>query len=283
VNGEGAAGLSARARQLTGVAGVLYGLLGIVLFVAPGWSAERFPWKVSDFVAMTIGGWALGAAGFCFLAVRDWRWSVVHPLLLFLWVFSISELLVVLWHRDGLVVDADHWLSIPYLVTLGVTGLAAVVGIADWVRLRPRVEPVGPPVPGWVRFFLWGFVLFLAVLVAATLWAPESALNGRVFPEPITPFTVRAFGVFYLSLGIAALPLLRARMGPVLAFLLAGEALVVPITAACFFHLDLFDDLDDHPLNALYLGAYLVAGVVAGLIILTQKGRLADGTGRQGP
>jgi hypothetical protein len=268
---QGTEVLSTVTRRLTAAAGVLYGALGLFLFLFPAWSAERFPWKVSEFVAQTIGGWAIGAAVFCLLAVRWWQWSRVYPLLLFLWVFSFAELAVVAWHHDGVVIDRAHAVSIPYLVTLSMTAVAAVSGIVDWVRLRPRVEPLGDPPPGWIRFFTWGFVALLVLLVVMTLWAPESALNGRVFPEPATPFTIRAFGVFYLALGVAGVSLLRARLGPIVAFETAGEGLVVPITLAALLHLDLFD-LSDHPLNALYLGAYVIAGVVAGIIIVWARG-----------
>ena len=51
-----------------------FGALGVVLFVAPAWSAERFPWGVSDFVAMTIGGWCIGSAVLAWQAAHTWRW-----------------------------------------------------------------------------------------------------------------------------------------------------------------------------------------------------------------
>ena len=47
--------LSTRTRLLTRLASVAFGLIGVVFFVAPGYSATNFPWNVSEFVAMTIG------------------------------------------------------------------------------------------------------------------------------------------------------------------------------------------------------------------------------------
>jgi hypothetical protein len=41
------------------------------------------------------------------------------------------------------------------------------------------------------------FVGFLALIAAI---APKCALDGDVFLEPLTPFTLRAFGAFYLAL-----------------------------------------------------------------------------------
>src|SRR5690348_8128883 len=52
--------LSLTSRWLTRVIAVTYLLLGLIMFVAPGWSAHHFPWKVSPFVAMTIGSYLLG-------------------------------------------------------------------------------------------------------------------------------------------------------------------------------------------------------------------------------
>ena len=111
------------------------------------------------------------------------------------------------------------------------------------------------------------FVLLTAYITFATLRAGDGSLNGDVFPEPITPFTVRAFGALFLSVGLAALPLAWARtMTPVVAFATGGEGLAVPITVAALFHLDLFD-LDDHPLNAFYLAVYVVLAVAAAYMI----------------
>ena len=40
--------LSLTSRWLTRVIAVTYLLLGLIMFVAPGWSAHHFPWKVSS-------------------------------------------------------------------------------------------------------------------------------------------------------------------------------------------------------------------------------------------
>jgi hypothetical protein len=54
--------LSLTSRWLTRVIAVTYLLLGLIMFVVPGWSAHHFPWKVSPFAAMTIGSYLLGSA-----------------------------------------------------------------------------------------------------------------------------------------------------------------------------------------------------------------------------
>ncbi|MEO5704841.1 MAG: hypothetical protein ABIZ52_08880 [Candidatus Limnocylindrales bacterium] len=52
--------LAPKTRAAIRIASVLYLVLGLVLFAAPTWAASVFPWSVSSFVAMTMGGWALG-------------------------------------------------------------------------------------------------------------------------------------------------------------------------------------------------------------------------------
>jgi len=54
--------LSLTSRWLTRIITVAYLLLGLIMFVARSWSAHHFPWKVSPFVAMTIGSYLLGSA-----------------------------------------------------------------------------------------------------------------------------------------------------------------------------------------------------------------------------
>ena len=52
--------LSPLPRRLMGIVTIFFGLMGLVLFVAPAWSTANFPWKISPLVAMTMGGWYLG-------------------------------------------------------------------------------------------------------------------------------------------------------------------------------------------------------------------------------
>lgn len=262
--------LSASRRGLLGAAAALFGALGAVLFLAPGWSAPRFPWKVSEFVVMTIGGWSLGTAGFAVVAARDGRWAVVHPCVVFLGAFSALELGVVLRYADLL--RTDVVLTWPYLLALVAGLVAAGVTLAGAGHdLRP--PPRGGPTPRWVRVLAVGFVALVTFLGAVAFWAPPFALDGRVFPEPMSPFTLRAFGVFYLALGVAGLWAARARgLDPVLAFMRAGLTLVVPILAAAIAYLDRFD-LARHPVQSAYLAAYCVAAVGATAILLDARAR----------
>ncbi|HEX9375482.1 MAG TPA: hypothetical protein VGB19_04480 [Actinomycetota bacterium] len=261
--------LSPLSRAIIRASAVAFGALGVVLFVAPAWSAERFPWGVSDFVAMTIGGWCIGNAVLAWQAAHIWRWRSVYPSLIYLWVFGVLQAGVLVWFKDK--VDLGVALAWPYVGTLALAVVAAVVGIRDLVRLRPSRGPEGIPAPRWVRGLWAFFALFVGFLAVVAALAPKGALNGRVFPEPLTPFTLRAFGAFYLSLVLGTVALTRARtMGPTTTFLSGGQGLIVPTTAAAFVYLDRFH-VGVHHLQALYIAAYLGAFVASMLVLWWER------------
>lgn len=270
--------LSPMSRMLTRVLAVLFAVLGAVLFLAPDWANANFLWKTSPFVAMTIGGWYLGSAVMAWEGARQWQWSVTYPRLLYVWSFGLLEAGALALH--GAVIRWDALFVVPYIAVLAVAVLTAIVGIADWLRLRPAIEPLGVPTPGWVRLGILGFVLFVGFLATVAALGPRGATNGAVFPEALTLLTVRGFGAFYLSLGLAALPLLWARgMQPVLALAWAGCALVIPIEIAALVNLDKFN-LAAHPLGLLYLAAYLVALIGAVVDIAWERNERERRAGR---
>jgi hypothetical protein len=124
--------LSQTSLWLTRVIAVTYLLLGLIMFVVPGWSAHHFPWKVSPFVAMTSGSYLLGSAWMAGVIQHTWTFARVYTLLLYLWLFGVLETVVVIIHRDKLAAGAA--LTAPYLITLGLTVVAALTGLADWRR-----------------------------------------------------------------------------------------------------------------------------------------------------
>lgn len=271
--------LSPASRLLTRLAAVMFGLLGVVLFVAPNWSADRFPWSVSPMVAMTAGGWSLGTAIFAWFAARDWRWPVVQGCLMYVWAFGLLQLGVVLMHRGGLQLDA--LLAWPYLLSLVVAVVALVLGLVDLFRLRPELGPQGPPVPRWIRVLVVAFVLFVAFLAVVAVIAPDAALAGTVFPDRLTLFTLRAFGAFYLALGVGAAPLVRARgLAPIVTLMWGGIGLIVPILAATFVFIERFR-FGRRPLGALYIGAYVVA-LVGGIAIIVYDRSARRSSGASG-
>jgi hypothetical protein len=261
--------LSSTSRQLTRLVAALFALLGLVLFVAPAWSATTFLWKISPFVAMTMGGWYLGSAIVAWEAARVWQWSVVYARLLYLWAFALLESVVLLLHTDKL--QLNTVLGWPYLLMLVVASIAALVGIYEWARLRPSLVDSGGPIPGFLRVLILifaGFVAFLAVMGGLGF-----GQGAQVFPEKLSLFTIHGFAAFYLSLGVGALSLLwSGSMAPVIAYSQTGLALIVSITVAALVNLDKFD-FAGRPGGMVYIGIYLVVGAAVGILLWSRRER----------
>jgi hypothetical protein len=128
--------LSSVPRALTALTAVLSGVVGLLLFAAPEWAAPRFAWKVTPLMVMSIGAWFLGNSLWAARTVRDWRWTRWSSSLVYLWAFGALQLVVLLAYRDKVVTGTA--LAMLYLGTIGIMAVAAVVGVVDVVRLRPR-------------------------------------------------------------------------------------------------------------------------------------------------
>jgi hypothetical protein len=233
-------------------------VLGTVLFFAPEWASDEFPWNVSPFVVMTIGGWCLGNAVFAWQSARLWDWKLVYPSLIYLWLFGIFEAAVLLAFRER--VNVGSLLAWAYIVTIGINVLAAVMGIIDFLRFRPGSQIEGTPVPGYVRGLIVFFTLNLSILALGGLLAKAGGLSTEagIFPEPLTLFTVRAFAAFFSAICLSALPLIWARnLTPMFSYGLAGIILIIPILIAAFVNIDKFD-FARRPGGILYVGAYVV-------------------------
>ena len=250
---------------------VAYVVTGLPLFLAPAWAAEHFAWKVSPFVAMTAGAWCLGTAAFALYAVRDRRWGAARPAVWYTFAFGLSQLIVALYEHERL--RAGEVLTWPYLVALG---LSIVAGVVAMVRGRAHLGPdrrPGLPVTPFTRLLMVGFVVLVFFLAAVAFAAPPRATGGAVFPEPLSLFSLRAFGVFYLSLGVGMLVLVADRRADgFLLYMRAGLVLVVPILVATAVYGDSFD-LSAHPFQLLYPLAYVVALVGAVLSLWTARRR----------
>ena len=253
--------LSNTSRRLTYLTGVLYAILGFLLFLLPEQLAPAFAWKVTPFMAMTIGGWCIGNAWLALNTARRWQWGLVYSVLIYLWLFGVGESFVLFNFRDKLVlVHPIAWL---YVVTLIVNTITAIVGLIDWLRIRPRL-------PSSKREFSTGqsaatvaFILFVGFLglygSTAKIGAPGT--NGGIFPEVMSLFTLRSFGMFYLTLALAVVPYLWNRnVNAILHHSIASYGLIVFITIAAFVYIHLFD-FGSRPGGALYFIAYLAVGV----------------------
>jgi hypothetical protein len=263
------------ARTSLWVAVVALGIFGLVSFVVPDAASGQFPWRVGPFLAMTIGGWAIGMALMATATAMAWRLPRVLAALVTLWAFGIGELIVLVLFLDRFV---GSLLAIPYVVGLLALGVSAVAGLAWIVAERPAVREAGPPRVA----FRGGAALFVilvgALALATAIASPGGATTeGRVFPETMTLFSARAFSAFFTSLALGAVALLvsRASVGAYRFYAGVGLLLIAPITLAALLNLVRFDFVGQ-PGHGVYLGAYLVVGAGAiAVLALTRRPREA--------
>jgi len=255
--------LSNTSRLLTYLNALLYAILGALLFILPEQLAPVFAWKVTAFMTITIGGWCLGNAWLAWFAARRWKWSFVYTSLIYLWMFGIGELLVLYLFRDKL--KLEHPIAWLYFSTLIVNVLTALIGIFELLRNRPRNDSTSttPTTNSFQYTALILFILFVGFLglygCTAQFGAPGT--NGGIFPEIMSLFTLRSFGVFYLSIALAVVPFLRDRsIPPILHHSIASYGLILFITAAAFVYIGVFD-FAARPGGILYFGAYLAVGI----------------------
>ena len=264
--------LSTNSRRLTYLLALLYAMLGVILFFAPHWAAPHFAWKVSVFVTMTIGAWCLGNAWLAWITARRWQWPRVGTALLYLWLFGILEALVAIEFRDKL--RLEHPVADLYLVTLAVNIAAAAWGIVDWVRNRPAES--GPPdrfgATLWVLMALFVVAVGFLGVYGLSVKMGGRGTNGTIFPEIMSLFTLRSFAAFYLTISLSTVPVLWTRRLDTVAhhaWALYGLVMIIPIAALVF--IDLFN-FAEHPLSMLYIGAYVVVAIGAGVIAVRYGG-----------
>lgn len=262
--------MNATTRLLTYLLAALYAVLGAWMFLDPAYVAANFAWKISTFQAMTIGGWCLGNSFLAYISARRWQWPLVSTALVYLWLFGILEAKVVIAFNAKLVLAAPiAWL---YLATIALNALVGVIG-AIWLfgqRAAKRAKSKQPI----SRLAIWAFVIFVVFLGLYGLLAPADgpALHAGIFPEILTPFTLRAFGAFYISLGLAAITLLTkwsdANSG--LNYGYSAYGLIVFISAAFIVYWSLFD-IANHPFQLLYPAAYFAVAIPV-LILMLRHG-----------
>ena len=266
--------LAPKTRAAIRIGSLLYLVLGLVLFAAPEFAASAFPWKVSAFVAMTIGGWMLGNGIALWFASAPGPAPRVMPVLAYVAAFAALELLIVIAFRGALQLGA--LLAIPYLLTLGVSLIAAAFGMLELRNATEVIAVDDEPLPSRDRTLLLGLLAFVALLAVGGFLAGDGGLSttGKIFPEALTLFTVRAFAAFYLALaiGIGAL-LLRPGVGSAVVLGIAGVALIIPILAAAILHIGAFD-FAGRPLGILYLAAYAIVLVPSVVYLLNHRGTL---------
>lgn len=255
--------LSNFSKTLTYINAGLYLLLGMLLFLLPAQFAPAFAWKVSTFMTMIIGGWCLGNAWLAFGIARRWEWTSTFASLIYFWAFGLGQLAVLIAFRDK--VQTNHPIALLYIFIIGLNALTAVLGSLEWVRIRPQLQQAKTEITApLVRIPLYGFVLFLFYAAFYGLLVPQGgfATTGEIFPEPLSAFTLRSFGAFFLAIALGATPFLRNKDREALlshGYLSVGS--IIAITIGEFIHIGVFD-LTTFPFQIVFLAAYLVVGVV---------------------
>ena len=187
-----------------------YGVVGAILFLAPHWASGNFAWNVSPFVAMTIGGWCIGTAFASFIVARRGSFAALICPITFLALFGLFETAVLAAFRERLLIaNPLAWL---YCATLAVTVVFALMAVLEAMR-RPVLVRVGAPLGTAAITATAIFILLVGFLGIYGLTATPGmrGLNASIFPEVLSPFSLRAFGAFYLALAFAAIPLLLVR------------------------------------------------------------------------
>lgn len=254
--------LSSTSRLLTYLNALLYTVTGALLFTMPEQLTPVFAWQVTPLVTMTIGGWCLGNAWVAFFSAHRWQWSQIQPAMWYLWLFGLLELGVMFVFRERL--KFGHPVAALYAGTLLANGVAALAGIFDVMRLRPAVDQTGARTSSLQYTALILFILGVGFLgyYGVTAQIGDVGTNGGIFPEIMTPLTLRSFGVFYLSIALGVVPLLWNRnLQTFLSHGFVSYGLIIFITLAAFVYLRLFD-FAQRPGGLAYFGAYLAVGIV---------------------
>lgn len=261
--------LSHTSRQLTYVVAGLYTLLGLPLFLAPGWAAQNFLWSVSPFVAMTIGAWYLGTAFVAWQSARNWRWSLIYMGIIFVWTFSLLETFLLIGYWSTL--RLDGWIAWLYILALAVGSIVAVLGTLDWIRKRPSAAGNGPQVPVWQRLFLFIFIAFALYISVPLLIG--TANGGSIWPGELTPLTARGFGAFYFAITFGDLfGIFERRLSTfhfLLPFATVGSILLL-IPALVYLHQFNFQA---QPAGLVYIGTYTGAVLFTLIALFANRSR----------
>jgi hypothetical protein len=216
---------------------------------------------------MTVGGWCIGNAWLAYFIAKRGDWQRAYTTLIYLWSFGITELIVLYLFRAKLaLVHPIAWL---YFITLLVNVLAALLGMAEWLRKRPARTADDFQTTALQRTLAIGFVIFVGFLGYYGLTAKigDPGTNGGIFPEIMSLFTLRSFGAFYLSLAIAAIPLIWEKsLKTLLHHAVASYGLIIFITIAALAYLRLFDFVA-RPFGAVYIGIYVLVGTVTAIVM----------------
>ena len=249
-------------KTILALTGLALTFTGLGLFLLPEYGAENFAWRVSPFLAMTIGGWAVGMGVMALDAARGWTrdgLSRVYASVVAVWLFCLFELAVVIGFAGAL--RTDHWLTYPYLLALLLGVASTLLGAPVLWQRRRLLMTQGHGNPTWLRATYGLFSLVTLGLAVAALTLDVS--NSRVVPEPLSPFSATAFAAFLVALAAGAAPMVLTHDAePAAQYARAGLYPDVLALAAALAFSGSFD-LAARPGGWLYIGAYVLVAIVA--------------------
>jgi uncharacterized membrane protein SirB2 len=254
------------AKTALAITGLVLVFTGVGLFLIPEFGSENFAWTVSPFVGMTIGGWSIGMGVMALDAARLWAstgLSRVYASVLAVWLFAVLQLAVFVGFNT--IVHFDHVLTYPYLLALLLGTLSALLGAPVLWRRRALLRTQGEGTPSWLRATYGLFVIVTLALAGAALTL--NVTDGRIVPEPLSPFSATAFAAFLVALAAGALPMaLTHDVEPAAQYARAGLFPDILTLAAALSFSATFD-LVARPGGWLYIGAYVIVAIVALLIV----------------
>ena len=221
------------------------------------WPIARWPFS-SELATTTIGAWCIGMAFHAWWLQRRRTLHGSLPCAVQLAGFGLGLLTIVILHFNNVKLDAG---AVLFVVALIGAACAGVIPIAESKRIP---FPDDRAMPMIVRIGITGFVL-IACYIGGKLMVTRSSSysDGGIFPERLNEMTLRMFGMFYLSVAIAAASTVFSRSAARMrAFAICSLFVLAMILIASAIHWQLWD-FSIRPRTAIYIGVYAIIGLAA--------------------
>lgn len=259
--------ISLKLRLILVLLAIGYGVIGAMMFVIPVWAAENFTWRVSPFAAMTIGGWCLGNAWAAAIVAQRRYWPVMLCPIIYLALFGLLQVAVLAAFRPLL---QSGPLAALYIAMTFLTTLFGIAAFVEGVRRDDLWQPANPAI---VTPAVWTIGIMIALTAGLGLSGLIAIVSARdvysaIFPEPLLPLSLRAFGAFYLALAASAVPLVVTRSRQALrSYIFAIYPLLLLITVSAIVFIGQFD-FSNEPGQIIYLGLYVIAAGLSGFVLV---------------
>lgn len=245
-------------------AGVLL-VVGLTMMV--GWPITQ--WPVSGELAVTtIGAWLVGMAFHAWWLQRCKALAGALPCAVQLGGFGLGLLAIILIYFSKVKLDAGALLFIASLLSAACAGLIPIIE-----SKRMPMQDDRRTMPMIVRVGIIGFVLIACYIGGKLILSKSNSYSdGGIFPERLNEMTARMFGVFYLSVALAAVSTALSRSSThMCAFAICGLVVLSMILIAAALHWRLWD-FSNRPREGIYIGVYGLI-VVSTAIALWVTGR----------